>query len=101
MARRLAATEPTKPDELGAHHAFEASTSAAALSSAFRMHLYAATTIDGRGRKQLIESYGAAPLYLPPTLPTSAPIDLAWSKIKALLSVRISERSRPLTPFAV
>ena len=37
------------------------------------------------GIRELIESYGATPVYLPPYSPDLNPIELAWSKIKALL----------------
>lgn len=37
------------------------------------------------GIRELIESYGATPIYLPPYSPDLNPIELAWSKIKSLL----------------
>jgi len=56
------------------------------------------------GVRQLIESRGAAVLYLPPYSPDFNPIELAWSKIKQLLraiKARAVEQLEPALEKAI
>ncbi len=53
-----------------------------------------------RGVRELIEQAGSAVLFMPPYSPDLNPIELCWSKVKAVLK-KISARTRPALESAV